>query len=110
VNIITDIDTALASVGLTVATGMYEGNDLNYIVITPLTERNEDISDDSELTETADADVNLYYVGDYQTTKNTIVSSLKSAGFFIADRRYIGYEPETKQHHYVVTVEKKEAL
>lgn len=118
-NIIDDIITALSSVGLFVVTGVYKGTpqpdgsvvkETNYIVLTPLTESNPDIADDVPLTEMHDADVNLYYVGNYQTTKNNIVSLLRTAGFYIADRQYIEYIPETKQHHFVITVEKKEVL
>lgn len=109
-NILADIKTALASLDLPCAVSIYEGTADAYIVVTPLTERSDDISDNTELTETHDVDVNLYIKGNYQSTKNTAISLLKSAGFFIADRRYIAYETETGHHHYVITVEKKEVL
>jgi hypothetical protein len=55
-------------------------------------------------------DVNLYYVGNYLTVKNQIKTLLKAAWFFISDRQYIGYDSDTKQHHYVFTIEKKTTL
>ncbi len=109
-NILGEINTSLTTVGLPIATGVYLGAKENYIVLTPLTERNDDIADDEPLTETTSADVNLYFVGNYQAKKNQMVSLLREAGFFIVDRRYIGFEPDTKQHHYVITVEAKEVL
>ena len=113
-NIISSITTALTPTGLPAAVGMYETADGQYpdayIVITPLGERNDDIADDALLTETAAADVNLYMRGDYQATKDNMKSLLETAGFFIEDRRYVAYEPDTKHHHYVITVEAKEVL
>ena len=109
-NILTDIEAALESMGFPVATGVYVGDADNYIVLTPLGERNDDIADDADLTETHDADVNLYVLGDYQSHKNTTKDLLKQAGFFISDRRYVAYEKETGHHHYVLTVEKKEVI
>ena len=105
-----DIVTALTSASLPIETGVHTGTDTSYIVLTPVSERNDDIADDTDLTETEEMDVNLYYVGNYLTVKNTIKSLLKTAGFFIADRQYIGYDAETKQHHYVFTVEQKTIL
>ncbi len=114
-NIITSITTALSSLALPAAVGLYEvpkGGSYPdaYIVITPLGERNDDIADDKPLTETTAADVNLYKRGDYQTTKDEMKNLLETAGFFIEDRRYIAYEQDTKHHHYVITVEAKEVL
>ena len=114
-NIITGIITALAPEGFTVAVGMYdlpEGEDYPdaYIAITPHDERNEDIADDAALTETSNADVNLYMRGNYQATKDQMKSLLETAGFYLSDRRYIEYVKETKHHHYVITVEDKEVL
>ncbi len=117
-----DIVTALSSVNLHVATGVYTGTpqpdgtkiyEQSYIVLTPLSERNDDIADDNNLTETEEMDVNLYYVGNYLTIKNTIKSLLKSAGFFISDRQYIEcvkLSDTVYQHHYVFTVEQKRIL
>ncbi|MEL7609494.1 MAG: hypothetical protein AAGU74_08295 [Bacillota bacterium] len=110
---ITDIIAAIAPLNLPIAVGMYETTDdypEKYIVITPLEERNDDIADDAPLTETEAADVNLYCRGDYQATKSSMKDLLETAGFYFADRRYVMYETDTKHHHYVFTIEKKEVL
>lgn len=105
-----DVITALSTVNLPKETGVYTGAALNYIVLTPLGERNDDVADDTDLTETEGLDVNLYYVGNYLATKNQIKTLLKAAGFFISDSQHIEYDTETKQHHYVFTIEKKTVL
>lgn len=107
---LTTIKAAVASTGLPVATGVYDGPADHYIVLTPLNERNDEIADDAPLTESEGVDVNLYYKGDYRTTKNQLVSLLRAAGLIIVDRRWITYNPETGRHQYVITVEKKEVL
>lgn len=110
-NILDDIKTALASQNLPIATGVYKGGDVSgFFVITPGRDRNDDIADDTELTETTDADINLYYKGNYESIKDSIKTSLKSAGFYIADSFYLTFEQDTGHHHYVITVEKKEVL
>ena len=109
-SIITELDTVLSPAGLDIEACVYTGKNPNHIVITPLGERNDDVADDDFLTETSAADVNLYYVGNYQTKKNQLVSLLREAGFFIADRRLVEYIPDRRQNHYVITVEKKEVL
>ncbi len=109
-NILNTIKTALNSMDLDIETGSYTGDDLNYILLTPLTERSEDVADNKELTETADCYVHLYYVGNYQQIKNQIVTLLKTAGLIIEDRRYVEHDKDTDQYHYVITVEEKEIL
>mgnify|MGYP000957588868 CR=1 FL=1 len=102
----------------TVATGMYEAPVVNgipqypdkYIVITPGVEQNEDIADDAPLTETADADVNLYMRGNYQATKDQMKALLETAGFYLSYRGYVAFEKDTGHHHYVITVEKIDIL
>jgi hypothetical protein len=110
-NIITTITTALASLDVPMAVGIYEATTTYpdaYIVITPLYEVNEDIADDTDASETHGADVGLYIKGDYTATKNTAKTSLKSAGLFIVEGRYIGFE--NGYHHYSISVEEKEFL
>lgn len=117
-NIISKITTALSPLSAPVATGMYEAPEENgipqypdkYIVITPGVEQNEDIADDAPLTETTDADVNLYMRGNYQATKDQMKSLLESAGFYLSFRGYVGFEKDTGHHHYVITVQNKEVL
>ena len=109
-NILRDISLALAPLGVPVEVGIYAGSADQYVVVTPLGERNDDIADDEELTETQEADINLYIQGNYQTFKNTAKTLLRNTGFFIKDSHYVTYETETKQHHYVLTVGKKEVI
>jgi len=106
---ITAITTALGS-SIPIAVGMYETEPYpdKFIVITPLWDSYDDISDDAPLTETQRADVNLYCRGDYTITRDAIKVLL--SGFILLDRRYIGYEKDTKHHHYVFTIAKKEVI
>jgi hypothetical protein len=111
-NIVTTITTALASLNIPMAVGQYETDGKPYpdayIVIMPLYEVNEDIADDTEASETHGADVGLFIKGDYTVTKNSAKTLLKSAGLFIAEARYVGFE--TGHHHISITVEEKEFI
>ena len=114
-NIIAAIDTALASMALPIATGIYEVSEGQaypnaFIVIKPDEERNDDEADNQPLTETAAADVNLYMRGNYQSKKDQMKSLLETAGFYLAYRGYVAFEKDTGHHHYVISVEKTEIL
>lgn len=106
------ISAITAALGNTipVAVGMYEQEPYpdKFIVITPLWDSNDDIADDAPLTETQRADVNLYCRGNYVATKNAVQGLL--SGFIMLERQYVEYQKDTKHHHYVFMIAKKEAV
>lgn len=46
----------------------------------------------------------FYISGDYRAVVSTAKTALKAAGLVIDEERYQGFEPDTKQHHYTLTV------
>jgi hypothetical protein len=105
------IKTALASLSLPIAVDAYFGKATDFIVLTPLRKRHDDVADNEWSSTNKGADVNRYMTGEYDEAKPEATETLlKDAGFIIVDSFYFGYEQETDQHHYVITVEEKEFL
>ena len=113
-NIIGELQELLAPIGLYVAECVYEGTpqldgtkiiERRFLLLTPLHEGYPDIADDAPLTESAQADINIYSPDNYLSIKEKVIRLLNDSEFSVVDRQYINYEENT--HHYVITVEKK---
>ena len=97
----------LFEVILPIETGIFSGSAPNeYIVMTPMTDSFELFADNKPKMEVQEIRLSLYSKGNYLSTKNNIVRTLLEADFTITDRRYVGYEENTKYHHYVIDVMK----
>ena len=53
--------------------------------------------------------LSLYVQGNYIRRKNAIVKALLAADFTITDRRFVGYETDTKYYHVNIDVAKSYA-
>ena len=106
-----EINTLLFTLGVPVETGVFSGKAPDeYVVITPLADTFDLHADNRPQSETQEARLSLFSKGNYIRRKNAIVLALLAADFTIADRRYIGYEPYTEYHHYIVDVVKQYEL
>jgi len=107
VNILSDLNTALSSLGIPVETGVFSYTaPEEYLVITPLNELFV-FADNSPYQEIQQARLSLFTKGNYVSVKNSIVLQLLDADFTISERRYIGREDDTGYHHYAIDVEKE---
>ena len=104
-SILEDLNTLLKLLGIPLETGVFSGVAPDkYIVIIPLVDTFELHADNAPGYDVQEARLSLYCKGSYTKEKNTIVRSLLKADFTITDRKYIGYEPDTKYHHYNIDV------
>ena len=104
-NILQELNTLLTGLGIPVETGVF--SDIapdQYLVITPLADTFPLHADNRPLNETQEARISLFSKGNYLSRKNQIVHALINADFTITDRLYVGYEDDTKYHHYSVDV------
>ena len=106
-NILSDIQTALAQLDIPIETGVFTDTAPDkYIVIVPTSDSFDLHADNSPSVDVQEARLSLYAQGNYIKDKNAIIRTLLAADFTITDRRYIGYETETGYHHYAVDVAK----
>lgn len=93
---------------LPIETGIFSGSAPNeYIVMTPMTDSFELFADNKPKVEVQEIRLSLYSKGNYLSTRNNIVRTLLEGDFTITDRRYVGYEENTKYHHYAIDVMKE---
>ena len=106
-SLLSELNSLLSGCGIQVETGIFSDKAPDaYLVITPLSDSFDLHADNQPGCETQEARLPLYSKGSYTKAKNAIVRTLLGADFYITDRRYIGYEPDTGYHHYVIDVAK----
>ncbi len=106
-----EINSILIGLGLPVETGVFSGKaPLEYIVITPLADTFAFHADNRPQQDTQEARLSLYSQGNYICRKHAIIKALLSADFTITDRRFIGYEPDSKYYHTAIDLAKSYQL
>ncbi len=106
-----ELNSIITGLGLPVETGVFSGQaPPEYIVITPLADTFLLHADNAPQRETQEARLSLYAQGNYTLRKHAIIKALLAAGFTITDRRFIGYEPDSKYFHIGIDVAKSYEL
>ena len=105
-SILLELNTLLAPI-LPVETGFFSGVPPDeYIVLTPMTDIFPLFGDNIPLVDMSEVRISLFSKGNYLQRKNQITAALLGADFTITDRRYVGYENDTKFHHAAIDVAK----
>ena len=107
-----ELNLIVESAGLPVETGVFSATAPDeYVVITPISDHFALFSDDAPSMNIEEARLSLFSKRNYTQKKDLLVRILLTAGFTVSDRRYIGYEEETKYHHYSIDImhEREEA-
>ena len=71
-----------------------------FAVITPLAETFGLFAGDQPGAEVIEVRANIFTKTDYQPVAQALTAALLEAGVTITARRYIGYEDDTKYHHW----------
>ena len=104
-SILTDVNKALAPLGIPLETGIFTDTAPDkYIVIVPLNDTFGLTADNAPTYDVQEVRISLYCKSNYGADKNRIIRALLSADLTITSRQYIGYENDTGYHHYVVDV------
>jgi len=104
-SILNEINKLLGSIDIPIETGYFsEIPPDEYIVITPMVDTFGIFADNIPQAETQEVRLSLFCKNNYISRKNQLARILLEAGFTITDRRYIGFEDETKYHHYAIDV------
>ena len=105
-NLLSDLKTILSALEIPVETGVFSDQAPDrYLVLVPLDEEFGYFADDLPCTDVQRVRMSLYTKGNYLKLKNRVIRSLLNADMTITDRRYLGFEPDTKYHHYNIDVE-----
>ena len=102
-SLLTDLNNILKPIGVPVETGVF--SDIppeEYLVITPMYDRLEFFANDEPQTEISEARISIFTKKNYIKRNKEITRALQVGGMTITDRQYVGYENDTKFHHYAI--------
>lgn len=104
-SILSELNTLLSNIETPIETGTFsEVPPDEYIVITPMSDILDLYADNLPHASLEEARLSLFTKFNYINRRNQLTSLLLGAGFSITDRRYIGFEEDTKYHHYAIDV------
>ena len=104
-SILSELNTLLGTLDIPIETGIFsEAPPDEYLVITPMSDSLDLYADNRPLTQLDEVMLSLFTKSNYINRRNQLTRLLLEAGFSITDRRYIGFEEDTKYHHYCVDV------
>ena len=106
-NILTELTALLTDFGTPFETGHFsDAPPDEYIVIIPIADQLEMFADNQPQAEIQEARLSLYSKGNFMKLRNTLTKALLKGDFTVTDRRYIGFEADTKFHHYIIELQK----
>ncbi|WP_099333239.1 hypothetical protein [Actinomyces minihominis] len=90
--------------GLPVSVGNHAGTPApdTYVVLVPLAETFEVFADELPGAELIEVRASLFTKAHYQHVAQALTRELLAEGVTITGRRYVGYEDDTKYHHWAV--------
>ena len=107
-SLLKDLNSLLESTGIPIETGVFSGKPPDeYIVITPMSDRLDFYADNQAHSVIEEARLSLFTKKNYQSMKRQITKTLLAGEATITDRQYIGFENDTKYHHYAIDVLKE---
>lgn len=89
------------------STAVYSGTPPDeYLVFVPMGENFGFHADNNPEIDIHEVRISLFSKGNYNQTKSKIIRTLISTDITITARKYVGYENDTKYHHYAIDVAK----
>ena len=107
-SLLKELNRLLEPIGIPIETGAFSGKPPDaYVVITPMADRLEFYADNQAHSVIAEARLSLFSKKNYSALKKQLTNTLLAAEMIITDRQYIGFENDTKYHHYAIDVMKE---
>ena len=107
-SLLADLNEVLMPLGIPIETGIFSGAPPDeYLVVIPLTDIFEVHADNRPSFDVQEVRISLFSRGNYQRRKRQITVALLNADITVTERRYIGFEEDTKYHHYAIDVMKE---
>ena len=107
-SLLSDLNEVLMPLGIPIETGIFSGAPPDeYLVVIPLTDIFEVHADNRPSFDVQEVRISLFSRGNNQRRKRQITVALLNADITVTERRYIGFEEDTKYHHYAIDVMKE---
>lgn len=105
-SLLADLKSIISSLEIPVETGVFSDKALGtYIVLVPIDDSFEMYADDQPGADLQSVRISLYTKNNYSKHKSRLIKALLNAGITITSRLYLGFENDTKYHHYNIDVE-----
>lgn len=98
------IESALASIGVPVASVVYRGTSKTYITYYTVLEKDSEYADDSPIYSESTGTIDIFSSGDFKALLESVKDRLKTAGFLIIGVGPETYESDTKLYHVPVDI------
>ena len=106
-NILSELNTVLASLNVPIETGIFKSKAPDtYIVLVPINDSYPLHSDDYPQVDYQECRITLYSKANYIKLKNRISKILLSNFFYISERKYNGYDTDAGYHQFTIDVAK----
>src|SRR6056297_1863446 len=106
-SLLRDLNLLLTPFDIPVETGVFSDMPPDeYLVITPMSDRLDLFADNEGYMIVSEARLSLFTKKNYTKRIKELTKALQCAGITITDRQYVGYEHDTKFHHYAIDVMK----
>jgi len=107
-SLLEELNIIMDSISIQVHTGVFDDEAPDeYAVLTPMSDVFDLFADNKPHIDVQEVRISLFCKANYKKRKNEIVQKLMNTDITITDRRYIGYEDDTKYHHYGIDVAKE---
>lgn len=105
-SLLSDLKTVISALEIPVETGVFSDNAPDeYIVLIPLNDEFDLHADNQPGVDIQGVRISLYTKGNYTVTMSRVVTALLKLDITITARQYLGFEYDTKYHHYNIDVE-----
>jgi len=104
-NILSELTALLTDMSTPFEAGHFSGVPPDeYVVIIPLVDSFALAADNMPQADIQEARLAIYSKNNYYPLRNRLTKALLGSDFTITDRRYIGFEADTKYHHAAIDV------
>ena len=102
------LNSIIQPTNIPIETGYFSGLPPDeYMVLTPLSDRFDLFADNQAHSVIEEVRISVFSKKNYLPIKKLLTKKLLQNEITITDRRYIGFENETKYHHYAIDVMKE---
>lgn len=106
-SILRDLNHILEPLDIPIETGGLSNKPpQEYLVITPMSDSLDCFADNKAHMTVSEARLSLFTKKNYNKRKDQLTKALLAGDMSITDRQYVGYEEDTKYHHYAIDVMK----
>jgi len=106
-SLLENLTTIIKELKIPVETGVFSNAAPNqYVVLIPVVSSYELYADNEPQKDIEEVRISIYSKGNYLSLKKQIEKKMINSDITITDRRYNGFEKDTKYHHYTIDVAK----